>query len=63
MTDSFGPLYVAGTGASSVAGRVNLTTTSAYVRGALTISNSTSTALTDNWRPLCSGRPERDRAP
>jgi hypothetical protein len=54
VTDSFGPLYVAGTGASSVAGRVNLTTTSAYVRGAFTIGNSTSTALTDNFGALYS---------
>jgi Tfp pilus assembly protein PilX len=43
LTDSLGQLYAAGTSASNVTGRVNLTTTtSVYTGGALTISNSTS---------------------
>ena len=45
LTDNVGQFYVAGTGASSVAGRVNLTTTSVYTGGAFTISNSFTTAL------------------
>jgi hypothetical protein len=49
VTDSFGPLYVAGTGASSVTGLVNLLATSAYAGGSLAISNSTSTQLLDTF--------------
>ena len=63
VTDTVGPLYVNGTSASSVSGRVNLTTvpaytspappaTSAYTRGALSISNSTATSLVDKFGAL-----------
>jgi len=48
VTDSFGPLYVAGTGTSTVTDRANITATSVYTGGSLTINNTTSTALTDN---------------
>ena len=44
VTDTLGPLYVNGTGTSSVTGaRVSLGTTSAYVRGPFTISNTSTT--------------------
>ena len=52
VTNSFGPLYVNGTSASSVSGRANVTTTSARVRGAFTITNATTTALTDQFGSL-----------
>ncbi len=57
VTDSFGPLYVAGTGSSSVTGSVNVTTTSAYFGGALSIENSTNAAgLADNLGSIyCAG--------
>ena len=60
VTDTVGPLYVNGTSASSVSGRVNLTTVpaytslgtpaaSAYARGALTITGPTSGSVTDQF--------------
>ena len=48
VSQSFGPLYVAGTGSSSVSGRVNITASSVYTGGSLTIGNTTTTGLTDN---------------
>jgi hypothetical protein len=47
VSDSFGPLYITGTGSSSIAGRVNVTTSSFYDAGAMAISNSTTTGLAD----------------
>ena len=47
VSDSFGPLYVAGTGSSSMAGRVNVTASSMYCAGAMAISNTTTTSLAD----------------
>lgn len=55
VTDSFGPLYVAGTGASSVRGKINLTTSSIYTGGSLTIENTTSSALSDSLGPVYVG--------
>jgi hypothetical protein len=52
VTDEFGPLYVAGTGASSASGRVNINAPSAYFGGSFTRSNSTPTAVTDNYGAL-----------
>ncbi len=43
VTDTFGPLYVAGTGATSAAGKVTIGTTSFYTGGAVTLSNTATT--------------------
>ena len=45
VTDTFtGPVYVAGAGASSVAGRVTFNAASLYAGGALTIGNTSAVA-------------------
>jgi hypothetical protein len=52
VTDTLGPVYVAGASASSVSGRVTLNTSSFRTGGALTITNTTTTAVTDQLGPI-----------
>lgn len=51
-TDSFGPLYVAGTGSSSLSGSVMVTSGPTYFGGTFTASNTTTTATADTFGGL-----------